>query len=95
MSQTIERVGCSVKGSSIAVVESGITSMSLASMACQPRIEEPSKPKPSSKEETSSSWSGTEKCCHVPGQSVNLRSTITMLFLPANSRTSVAFFMPD
>jgi len=49
MSQIITNVGVWVKGSILAVVGSGITSMSLALMGCQPRMLEPSKPKPSSK----------------------------------------------
>jgi hypothetical protein len=39
----------------------GITSMSLALMGCQPRMLEPSKPKPSSKLPSSSSLMGTLK----------------------------------
>jgi len=80
-----------MKGSIIAVSGSGTTSMSLLSMAFQPRIDEPSKPKPSSKEDSSSSWSGTEKCCHWPGQSVNFTSTMTTSFSLAYARTSAAF----
>ena len=67
-------VGTAVKGSITAVAASGMTSMSLAWIACQPRMELPSKPKPSSKE-LSSSWPmGTVKCCHIPGKSMNLKS---------------------
>jgi hypothetical protein len=91
MSQISDRVGSEQKGSISAVAGSGITSMSLAWIACQPRIEDPSKPKPSSKEDSSSSCSGTEKCCHRPGQSVNLRSTITTLFFFATSSTCFGF----
>jgi hypothetical protein len=55
MSQISDSVGSEQKGSRSAVPGSGITSMSLAWIACQPRIDEPSKPKPSSKEDSSSS----------------------------------------
>ena len=43
-SQIIDSVGCFMNGSMIAVLGSGIISMSLSLIACQPRIEEPSKP---------------------------------------------------
>src|SRR5271157_1163998 len=48
MLQINDSVGSAVNGPVTAVVGSGITSMSLAWMGCQPRIEEPSKPRPSS-----------------------------------------------
>ena len=52
--------------------------MSLLSIDCQPRIEEPSKPRPSSNGASSlNSLIGAVKCCHVPSRSMNLRSTIT------------------
>ena len=38
-----------MNGSITAVLASGMTSMSEAWIACQPRIDEPSKPSPSSK----------------------------------------------
>ena len=47
--QMSESVGSAMNGSMTAVVGSGITSMSDAWIACQPRIEEPSNPSPSSK----------------------------------------------
>ena len=43
-SQISTSVGCCMYGSMNAVVGSGIMSMSLSLIACQPRIEEPSKP---------------------------------------------------
>ena len=88
MSQINDIVGCSIKGSITAVVGSGITNMSDAFIGCQPRIDDPSNPNPSSKESSSSSCKGTLKCCHMPGKSMNLRSTITALFSFANSKTS-------
>src|SRR6185503_18318341 len=42
------RVGTAVKGSMVAVLGSGTMSMSEALIGCQPRIDEPSKPLPSS-----------------------------------------------
>src|ERR1700704_3707422 len=50
--------------------------MSLSLMAWKPRIDEPSNPKPSVNGSSSSSFSGIEKCCQVPGKSVNRTSTI-------------------
>ena len=71
-------VGSLVKGSSTAVSGSGTTSMSLDSIDCQPRMEEPSKPSPSSNGASSlNSEIGAVKCCQVPIKSMNLMSTIT------------------
>ena len=53
--------------------------MSLSLMACHPRMEEPSKPRPSSKVSSEISLIGNEQCCQVPGQSMNRRSTMTAL----------------
>src|ERR1041385_552935 len=39
-------------------------------MAAQPRIDEPSKPKPSSNESSPSSPMGKVRCCQDPGRSV-------------------------
>ena len=77
ISQTSDRVGASVNGSSMAVEASGMRSMSLSEMPCQPRIEEPSKPSPSSNADSSKPATGSETCCHVPSRSQNFRSTIT------------------
>src|SRR6185295_749035 len=68
-------VGSVLKTSTQAVVGSGITSMSLALMARQPRILEPSKPRPSVKISSLYSVSVVVKCCQEPGRSVNLKST--------------------
>src|SRR5436309_11269357 len=38
-------------------------------------MDEPSKPRPSANSSSVSSFSGVEKCCQVPGRSVNLTST--------------------
>ena len=61
-----ERVGSAMKGSMKAVSGSGMASMSLASMLFQPRMLEPSKPRPSVKISSVSSRIGQVKCCHVP-----------------------------
>src|SRR5271163_1404685 len=72
------RVGSLVKGSITAESGSGITSMSLLSIDCHPRIDEPSKPRPSSKGASSlNSEIGAVKCCHVPSRSMNFTSTIS------------------
>ena len=55
MLQMSESVGSAMNGSITAVLGSGITSMSEAWIACQPRIEEPSNPSPSSNTSSDSS----------------------------------------
>src|SRR4051794_41583297 len=69
------RVGSALKTSIHAVLGSGMTSMSLAFMARQPRMLEPSKPRPSVKISSLYSVSVVVKCCQEPGRSVNLKST--------------------
>src|SRR6266498_3670897 len=76
MVQVSERVGTAQKGSIKAVAGSGMASMSEASMDFQPRMEEPSKPRPSVNTSSVSSEVGTLKCCQVPKVSTNLMSTI-------------------
>src|SRR3989442_1502470 len=61
-------VGTAVKGSIWADVGSGISSMSDSSIDWNPRIEEPSNPRPFSKMSSLSSDTGIEKCCHRPGR---------------------------
>src|SRR5213593_2784270 len=90
MVQVNERVGTAQNGSMKAVTGSGIASMSDASMDFQPRMEEPSKPKPSVKTSSVSSPTGTLKCCQVPKVSTNLTSTILAPCLRAMSMTSRA-----
>ena len=51
-----------------AVSGSGIRSMSDSWISWKPRIDEPSKPRPSSKTSSVSSCAGIEKCCIRPGQ---------------------------
>src|SRR4051812_48785486 len=76
MVQVSDRVGTAQKGSMKAVFGSGMANMSDASIDFHPRIDEPSKPKPSSKTSSVSSLVGTEKCCQVPKVSTNLTSII-------------------
>ena len=87
-SHRIESVGASVNGSRIAVSACGISSMSLSEIPCQPRIEEPSKPRPSSNDASSNADSGSVMCCQAPSRSVNLRSTIFACVLRPHSIAS-------
>src|SRR5277367_1800953 len=87
MVQVRERVGTLQNGSMKAVAGSGMASMSEASMDFQPRMDEPSKPKPSLKTSAVSSLIGTLKCCQVPKVSTNFTSTILAPCLRADSIT--------
>src|SRR6516164_9607022 len=86
-------VGTSANGSRKADSGSGINSMSDSSMVWNPRMLDPSKPIPSSKTSSPNSLAETEKCCHSPGTSQNLRSTISILLSFANFITSPAVLM--
>src|SRR3990167_10134083 len=88
MLQMRDTVGVSMNGSMTAVAGSGTTSMSLAWMGCQPRIDEPSNPNPSSNISSLSSEIGIEKCCQMPTKSRNFKSTILAFFSFANCNTS-------
>src|SRR4030088_3560392 len=68
-------VGSALKTSIQAVVGSGMTSMSLALIARQPRVLEPSNPRPSVKISSLYSVRVVVKFCQEPGRSVNLKST--------------------
>ena len=81
-------VGTAVNGSIWAVEGSGMSSMSDSSMVWNPRIEEPSKPRPSSKMSSLSSDTGMEKCCQRPGMSMKRRSMILTPFSFAIFNTS-------
>src|SRR5262245_36645145 len=87
MVQVRDKVGTLQKGSMKAVAGSGIASMSEASMDFHPRMEEPSKPKPSVKESSLNSSIGQLKCCQVPKVSTNLMSNILAPCRLAISRT--------
>src|SRR3990172_6811821 len=54
----------------------------------KPRMLEPSNPAPSSKTPSLSSSTGMEKCCIMPGKSVNFRSTICTPFARQNCTPS-------
>jgi hypothetical protein len=85
-----ESVGASVNGSRSAEDASGISSMSDSEIPCQPRIDEPSNPSPSSKADSSNDVIGSVMCCHVPRRSQNLRSTIFAVVSRAHSSASRA-----
>src|SRR5262245_21759316 len=76
MVQVSERVDSAMNGSMNAVAGSGMANMSDASMDFQPRMDEPSKPRPSAKDSSLSSLKGSVKCCQVPKVSTNFTSTI-------------------
>src|SRR6266446_2599033 len=93
MVQVSERVASAMNGSMKAEFGSGMASMSEASMDFQPRMEEPSKPRPSEKESSASSEMGMVKCCQVPKVSTNLMSTILAPAFWAVSITFLGVFM--
>src|SRR5438105_1081579 len=75
MVQINESVGSAVKISTQGVEGSGMASMSEALITFQPRMLEPSKPRPSVKMSSLYSVKVVVKCCQEPGRSVNLKST--------------------
>src|SRR6266550_4411312 len=87
--QINDSVGYCVNGSILAVVGSGMSSMSEALIGCQPRIDEPSRPKPSSNDSSLSCEMVTVVCCQMPGRSMNFRSTSLAPFFSAYLRTSL------
>src|ERR1044071_4990034 len=89
MVQVTLRVGCRQNGSMNAVAGSGMASMWDASIDFHPRMEEPSKPKPSSNTSSVNSPMGTLKCCQVPKVSTNFTSTI---FAPCLRAFSITLF---
>src|ERR1041385_7868267 len=93
MVQVSDNVGIVQKGSIKAVLGSGIASMSEASMLFQPRMLEPSKPKPSSEISSVNSPMGQLKCCQVPKVSTNLMSTILAPLFLASSNTVFGVLM--
>src|SRR5207245_2408570 len=93
MVQVSERVGTAQNGSMKALAGSGRASMSEASIDFQPRIEEPSKPRPSLKESSLNSLMGRVKCCQVPKVSTNFTSTILAAAFLASSNTCLGVLM--
>src|SRR5512132_1390252 len=87
MVQVSDSVGTAQNGSIKAVLGSGMASMSEASMDFHPRMEEPSKPKPSANTSSLNSAMGQLKCCQVPKVSTNLMSTILAPCFFASSTT--------
>ena len=65
----------SENGSTNEVPESGIRSISLSKISLNPFIELPSNPNPAFMDSSVSCSAGTVKCCHIPGISVNFKST--------------------
>ena len=82
-SQMIDSVVCCMNGSILAVSATGTSSMSDSLIACQPRMEQPSNPKPWSKLSRVSSLIGQVVCCHRPGKSMKRRSMNCDLLLLA------------
>ncbi len=95
MLQIMLIVGSFVNGSSTAVSGCGTRIMSLSLMACQPRMLEPSKPRPSSKMSSVSLFAGMVKCCQMPGKSMNRRSTALTSFSRHSAKTSLGFTVPS
>ena len=89
MLQIIVRVTSLQNGSRKAVSGCGSTSMSDSLMAAQPRMEEPSKPSPSSKVLSARISAGMLKCCHSPGKSMKRRSMALTSFSRIKARTSL------
>ena len=75
MSQRRMTVGSSVKGSSTAVLSSGMRIMSDSLIPFQPEMDEPSNILPSSKKLSFTSPVGMVTCCSLPLVSVKRRST--------------------
>ena len=71
-----------------AVFGSGIRSMSDSWISWNPRIDEPSNPRPSSNTSSVSSCAGIEKCCINPGRSQNRTSMTSMPLSLTSFRTS-------
>src|SRR5213593_3082347 len=93
MVQVNESVGTAQKGSTKAVAGSGMASMSEASIDFHPRMDEPSKPKPSVKDSSFNSAMGQLKCCQVPKVSTNFTSTILAPSFLAISMTCFGVLM--
>src|SRR3954454_14719307 len=77
MKKLITSVFAARNGSMNAVVGSGNSDMSDSWIAWKPRIDEPSKFRPSSKTDWSNDDTGTVKCCMMPGRSQKRTSIIS------------------
>src|SRR5215470_13843192 len=66
---------CAAKGSSTAVLQSGISVMSDSLIAFQPAIDEPSNITPSVSRSSSTVATVCARCCHLPRGSVKRKST--------------------
>src|SRR4051794_4660858 len=77
MKKLTTRVLRARNGSRYAVVGSGNSDMSDSWIAWKPRIEEPSKFRPSSNTDWVNEDTGTVKCCITPGRSQKRTSTIS------------------
>src|SRR6516162_152243 len=95
MLQIIVSVLSLQNGSMNAVSGTGMTSMSDSLIACQPRMLDPSKPRPSSKTCSSRASAGMVKCCHRPGKSMNRKSTALTSLERMSARTSLGFTADD
>src|SRR2546426_3035842 len=71
MLQMSDSVGSFMKGSITAVAAAGTTSMSLAWVGLQPRMDDPSKPRPSSNTGSVKSEVVTLECFHSPMKFMN------------------------
>src|SRR5262245_59098868 len=80
-------------GSRRADVGSGRIFMSEALIGCQPRTDEPSKPRPSSKSSSERRLMGIVVCCQMPGRSMNFRSTNLQSWFLASWITSFGFMV--
>ena len=69
--------------------------MSEAWISWKPRIEEPSKPRPSSIASASKAAAGKEVCCQTPGRSVKRRSMISTPWSLTAFMTSAADVHPS
>src|SRR5678809_1280477 len=87
-SQISDRVGIWHAGSMNAVSAWGISTMSDSWISWNPRMEDPSNPRPSVKMSSFSSLLEMLKCCQMPGRSMNFTSTTLTLCFLANSSTS-------
>src|SRR5215467_2144526 len=86
---------CAAKGSSTAVEQSGISTMSLSLIAFQPAIEEPSNMTPPERKSSLIVRIWCARCCHLPRGSVKRKSTyLHSCSLIISSTLSVSAIFP-